>query len=65
MNAARPCEGSVCSASAFSTVPVDAFDVSMIGDWPVTVTVSATVPTSSVTSSVMNCCVPTGMLSWA
>ena len=40
------------------TAPVDAFDVSMSGDWPVTVIVSWSWPTSSGMSSVMNCCAP-------
>jgi hypothetical protein len=58
-NAARPGEGSVCSVSELITVPVDAFDVSINGACPVTVMVSVTVPSSSTTSSVRNCCVPT------
>ena len=40
MKALRPGDGSVCSAVVSSTVPVDAFDVSMSGDSPVTVTFS-------------------------
>ena len=46
MNAERPGDGSVCSAAESSTVPCDAFDVSMIGDWPVTVMFSSIAPTS-------------------
>jgi hypothetical protein len=44
-----------------STVPVDAFDVSISGVAAVTEIVSCTAPSSSVMSSVMNCCVPTRM----
>ena len=40
------------------TSPVDALDVSISGAAPVTVTVSSRAPTSRITSSVMNCCVP-------
>ena len=40
MNALRPGDGSVCSAAESSAVPVDAFDVSISGAWPVTVTFS-------------------------
>ncbi len=55
MNALRPGEGSVCSAAESSVVPVDAFDVSISGAWPVTVTFSVIEPTSIVRSSVRNC----------
>ena len=58
-NALRPGAGSAWSVCRSSEAPVDAFDVSMIGDWPVTVIDSSIAPISSLTSSVMNCCVPT------
>ena len=58
-NALRPGAGSGSSVCRSSTPPVDAVDVSISGDWPVTVTISSIAPTSSVTSSVTNCCVPT------
>jgi hypothetical protein len=61
MKAERPGDGSDCSACVSSTVPCDAFDVSMIGDCPVTVMLSSRAPTSIVRSSVMNCCVPSGI----
>ena len=61
MNALRPGEGSVCSAAVSRTVPCDAFEVSIIGDWPVTVMFSSSAPTSIVRSSGMNCCVPIGI----
>jgi hypothetical protein len=57
--ALRPGEGSVSSIALSSTPPVEAEDVSMSGDWPVTVTFSEIAPTSSVMSMVTNCCVPT------
>ena len=57
MNALRPCDGSSSRISRSSTPPCDAFDVSMSGASAVTVIVSSIVPTSSVRSSVTNCCV--------
>ncbi len=61
MNAARPATAGSAAPGESSTVPCDAFDVSMIGDCPVTVMFSSIAPTSIVRSSVMNCCVPIGI----
>ena len=63
----RPPVGSSCSCVESMTAPVEALDVSMRGACPVTVTVSWSVPTSSVMSSVTNCCAPirTPRLSYA
>ena len=58
MNALRFRAGSASSVSLLSTSPVEAFDVSMSGASPATVIDSSTAPTSSIRSSVMNCCVP-------
>ena len=55
MNALRPGAGSVCRAAESSTVPWEAFEVSMTGDCPVTTMFSSSAPTSRVRSSVMNC----------
>jgi hypothetical protein len=54
----RPTLGSVSSVLLSSTSACDAFDVSISGASAVTVIVSDTVPTSSVMSSVTNCCAP-------
>ena len=59
--ALRPGAGNTSSTSRSSVPPVEALDVSMSGAAPVTVIVSCNVPTSSVRSSVRNCCVPTRM----
>ena len=58
MKAFRPGAGRLCSAWESITVPVDAFDVSISGASPVTVTFSVIAPTSIVRSRVRNCCVP-------
>jgi len=58
-NAERPPLGSDSSCLALMIAPVEALDVSMSGDSPVTVTVSCIWPTASSMSSVMNCCAPT------
>ena len=56
--ALRPGAGRVSSTSRSSVPPVEAFEVSMSGAAPVTVTVSCSVPTSSAMSMVRNCWVP-------
>ena len=58
MNAVRAADGSAAIVSVLRSVPVEAFEVSTSADCPVTVIVSSSVPTSSVMSSVRNCCVP-------
>src|SRR5207249_10299473 len=65
MNALRPGAGNVCNDSVSSPVPVDALEVSINGTSAVTLTVSATAPTSSFKSSVTNCWVPMRMPVWS
>ncbi|ODS53431.1 MAG: hypothetical protein ABS36_12335 [Acidobacteria bacterium SCN 69-37] len=55
----RATDGSALRSSAARTVPIDAFVVSRSGACPLTVIVSCRPPTSSSTSTVMNCCVAT------
>ncbi len=55
----RPKIGSVSSCLESSEAAIAGFERSMSGASPVTVMLSATVPTSIVKSDVRNCCVPT------
>ena len=54
----RPAVGIDSNDFVSRTSPVDAFAVSMSGDSPMTVIDSSSAPTSRITSSVRNCCVP-------
>ena len=65
VKAERPGDGRLCNASRPIEAPNDAFDVSINGAWPLTVSSSAIWPTSMMMSSVMNCWVPIRIPFWS